>query len=279
MITGCTYEYSALPSSIREGIPVVKGLKVFIKPNLVCPPTKWDSASTTRVEVVSWMIEALKDLGCGDIWIGDCGFKDQWDYTLELSKYKRLPKKYGVKLIGLQEKENFHKFSLVRFSDKSQYLSLFGARISDHVLECDTIIDMPKMKIHSMAGVTGAIKNMMGVMTQKGNMHPRGNIKILHKRLRDLYFLLRDRVSFVLMDGIEGSEYCEQYGLPIKSGVLVSGTDMWEVDCKASLLMGIHPKNVPYLKYIHQSSDRPYPKVRKKFIKHYERSLHWGGRI
>lgn len=268
------YQLGALPGSIRKGFPAVKGKRVFIKPNLVCPPTKWDIASTTRVEVIQMIIEVLKDEGCQEIVVGDCGFKDQWELTLKLSGYDKLVKRYGVELIGLQEGENFHKFTLVRFPGKT-YKSLFGARISDFVLDCDMIIDVPKLKVHSMAFVTGSIKNLMGIMAQKGSMHPKGSHSILHKRLHDLYFLIRDRVSFIIMDGIEGSAYCEQYGIPVQSNLLIYGTDMWQVDSEASLVMGIDPDKVPYLRYIRSSLKASPVRVNKKFIKRYERPLAW----
>jgi uncharacterized protein (DUF362 family) len=175
-----------IPSEFWEGFPKVSGKKVFIKPNLVTPPVKWDKASTTRVEVVDLVIQYLNSQNCHNIIIGDCGFKDQWELTVQASGYQNLVDKYNVQLIGLQEGPRFHEFTLVRLDN---YLSLFGAKFSNVMMEADIIINIPKLKVHKMALVTGAIKNMMGCMTQKGSMHPKGNISILHKRLHDLYFL------------------------------------------------------------------------------------------
>jgi len=253
------------------------GVKVFIKPNLVVPVTKWEQASLTHINVVSLVIEELKDRGCSDIIVGDCGFKGQWDFTIHSSGYEKLPKKYGIQLIGLQEGENFHKFSLIRFPNKKDYLSLFGVRFSDYMLGSALIINISKLKVHKMALVTGAIKNMMGTMTQKGSMHPRANVHILHKRLRDLYFLIREKVKFCVMDGIVGSEYSEHYGIPKKVGVLISSTDMWETDCLASCIMGINPSEVPYLKLIQQGKREDFPFTQT--IRNFERPLGWRKKI
>ena len=280
VISKCTsYDQKELiKSPIWNSIPKsVKSKKIFIKPNLVTPMTIYDCVSTTRIEVVSVLIEKLLDLGVKKIVVGDCGFKNQWANTCDSTGYGTLPKRYGIKLIGLQEGEDFHKFTLIRFPEKEDYLSLFGAKISDYVLECDAIISVPKMKIHKMARVTGSIKNLMGIMTNKGNMHPRGNADILHKRLRDLYFLLRDRVIFSVLDGIEGSEFSEQCGIFKKSNVLGISNDMWQLDVAMTKMMGINPKGVAYLEYIRRDLKESFDlvKIGKEFVTHYEEAMRY----
>jgi len=276
MICPATYKRPGkIPLRFWAGFPIVKGRQIFIKPNLVMPPTKYESASCTRIEVVRLVIEKCLNEGAkpGDIIVGDCGFKDQWELTMECSGYRSLETDYGVKVICVQEGENYHKYTLHRIPG---YMSLFGIKISDFVLNADVVIDVPKMKIHNTAGITGAIKNMMGVISPKGSMHPNGSAVILHKRLRDLYTLMRSRVGFIVLDAIEGSEYAECGGIPVVSNVLVSGTDMWEVDCILAQLMGINPVEIQYLEYI-RTKDKgaiPFPKipvVNKPAIITYER--------
>ena len=261
-LTYCDLDRGREPNRLWDGFPDVQGKSIFIKPNLVSPPTVWDSASCTHISVVRLVLKKIFDSGQPEkVLIGDCGFKDQFELTMELSEYPSLLKDFPeLEIIPLQDGENFHKFTLQRLP-KGQYMSLFGAKISNYVLDSDVIINLPKMKVHSMAGITGAIKNMMGCMAQKGSMHPKGSVPILHKRLRDLYFLLRNRVSWILMDGIIGSEYCEQYGNPVNSGVLISGKDGWTVDCMAAQCMGIHPSKIAYLNYIKKDYKRDWPEI------------------
>jgi uncharacterized protein (DUF362 family) len=241
-----------IPQEFWKYFPDCRGYKVFVKPNLVCPPTKWDIASTTRVEVISLVIEYLMNNGANDIIVGDCGFKDQWEHTIKISGYDQLPKRYGVQLVGLQEGPRFHEFTLHRFDENryGKYLSLFGAKLSNTMLECDFVINVPKLKVHNMALVTGAIKNMMGTMAQKGSMHPRSSSDILHKRLHDFYFIQKDRVAACVMDGIVGSEFSEQYGIPKPANVLISSEDMWDMDVAAAKILNIYPGEVGYLEYI-----------------------------
>lgn len=242
---------SILQAEIWGGFPRnIRGARVFVKPNLVTPPTFWDVQSVTHSSVVAAVLSRLREAGAREIIVGCCGFKGQWERTLELSGYSDVVTEYGAEMVCVQDGENYHKYSMVRFAEKEEYLSLFGIKVSDFFLSADVVINLPKMKVHNMAGVTGAIKNLMGVVSPKGSMHPGGSAPILHKRLRDLYKLLRDRVHWTLMDGIIGAEFAEQYGVPREAGVLISGTDMFQVDWAAAYYMGFPPGVVPYLRYI-----------------------------
>lgn len=249
-----------IPSAIWTGFPQsIDGKTIFIKPNLVFPPNRFDEQSCTHISVVRMVLQHIFHVGTPRrVMIGDCGFKDQFLSTMELSGYEKLLSDFpSVEIIPLQDGPNYHKYTLHRIET---YRSLFGAKISDYVWDSDIIINIPKLKIHSLVTVTGAIKNMMGTMAQKGSMHPGGSSVILHKRLRDLYFLLKNRVNWIIMDGIVGSEYCEHQGVPVETRLLISGTDMWEVDCLATRVMGIDPSSVSYLRFIAEEG-RVFPEL------------------
>ena len=261
---------SELSPDVWEGFPDVSGLSVFVKPNLVWPACYWDGWATTRVEVTEMVVKHALEQGAKRVIVGDCGFKDQWQATMESTDYDELMELPNVEIIPLQDGPNFHKFTLKRLE---KYRSLYGVKFSDYLLECDIIINVPKMKVHNMAGVTGAIKNMMGTMAQKGSMHPKGSVPILHKRLADLYDLTKNMVNFIVMDGIQGTEFSEQCGFPRDSNVLLFGTDQWEVDVAAAKLMGFNPAKVRYLRYI--SNDFDSVKVPKRLRQDYEKPLSW----
>lgn len=262
----------AVPDFFWSGLPITTGKSVFLKPNLVSPETCWDANSTTRVEITELVIQKLIRDKAARIIVGECGFKNQWQNTIQSTRYDRLLQKYDIELIPLQDGPNFHKFTLQRIP-KGEYLSLFGVKFSDYMTECDMVINIPKMKVHNMAKMTCAIKNMMGTMAQKGSMHPRANTAILHKRLADLYTLTSKFVDFIVVDAIIGQEFSEQCGHPVKSNVILSGTDQWEIDATAAMLMGFHPDSVPYLTNINPDFSRI--DVPPRLIKPYELPLRW----
>lgn len=260
-------------AEVWKSFPNVKNRSVFIKPNLVVPPRKHDKHSTTNALVTEAVIRQCRDMGAREITVGCCGFRGRWEDTMKFSGYDEMCRRYEIVPLCVQEGENYHKYSVRRLHD---YLSLYGTKISDFVLEADVVINLPKMKVHTLAGITGAIKNMMGVISPKGSMHPRASIPTLHKRLRDLYYLMQPIVDWTLMDGIVGVEYAEHFGVPVKSGALISGTDLWEVDCVAARFMGWDVEEIPYLRYIaddrRDGSEIP---ATPEFRLDFERPLYW----
>lgn len=264
-----------LNTDIWQDFPDVKNKKVFVKPNLVMPPVGPDFWACTHKEVVQAVLIKLQEGGASKIIVGDCGFKDQWDLTIKSSGYDEICKIYDAELICVQEGENFHKYTLKRFENKEDYLSLYGTKISDFVLDSDIVINIPKLKVHSLAGITCAIKNMMGVISPKGSMHPKADPEILHKRLCDLYQLMTPIVNWTLVDGIVGMEYSETFGVNKSADVLISGKDMWEVDSAAAMVMNIPLVEIKYLNYISQKHKEGFwpTSVPETFVTPFEKSL------
>src|SRR3990167_6128080 len=103
-----------VPPDCWIGFPDVKKASVFIKPNLVAPETPWNHFTTTHVTVIKLLINKLLINGASQIIVGDCGFKDQWDFTVKSTKYDQLTELPRTKLESLQDGKNFHQFTLVR---------------------------------------------------------------------------------------------------------------------------------------------------------------------
>jgi uncharacterized protein (DUF362 family) len=261
--------YNELVNSERlfSLLPNVQSLRVFIKPNLVVPKDCFNEVSTTDISVVRMVVDEIFKRGASKIIVGDCGFKGQWEKTLSSTGLKSLE---NCEIAGLMEGPNYHNFTLKRLNN---YMSLYGAKLSNYVLESDMVINLPKLKVNSMALVTGAIKNMMGVMIQKGGMHPKASKQTLNKRLRDLYFLTRDLVKFCLCDGVYGSEYAEHCGVPVHVGLIISSNDMWEMDVALSKIMGINPAEVTYLEYIRSDLGRKFDEVDVPVVFSFEKPL------
>jgi uncharacterized protein (DUF362 family) len=113
-------------------------------------------------------------------------------------------------------------------------------------------LNIPKMKTHSMTGVTLGVKNQLGLVAQKDRIADH-NMN-LHRKLADIYAVIRP--DFTLVEGIYAvnhGHYPPQ-GLVTrcveKLGVAVGGRDTVAVDAVASDLMGISPLEVEHLRLI-----------------------------
>lgn len=111
-------------------------------------------------------------------------------------------------------------------------------------------LNLPKLKMHSMATVTLGVKNQFGLIAQGDRI--KDHNWMLHRKFADIYSLIRPH--FTLIDGLyavnhghyppEGlAEDCVE-----RLGVLVGGDDTLAVDAVAADLIGISPAEVEHLR-------------------------------
>jgi uncharacterized protein (DUF362 family) len=107
----------------------------------------------------------------------------------------------------------------------------FNASIFEH----DYVINIAKMKTHSLAGVTLCLKNIFGfVPTRKQKLmyHP-----FIRRALLDMNQIVPSH--FCLVDGVWGNEFDEVQSTPISTSVVLAGENMLAVDISAAAIMGI----------------------------------------
>jgi len=130
-------------------------------------------------------------------------------------------------------------------------LLLKKVRILKKLADSDVIINLPKMKTHSLTFITGAVKNMFGAIPgiEKTSYHSRfRDISDFSKALIDILNVTNPSLS--LMDGIislEGDGPAMK-GTPRTTGVLVGSKDPFSLDFAFSEIIGLSPNSVPYLK-------------------------------
>ncbi len=121
-------------------------------------------------------------------------------------------------------------------------LSLNRVTLSSTIYNATCLINLPKLKCHSMAGVTLGVKNLMGaVVPEHEIMH-----RELHKRLADLATVLRPKLTII--DGLIGSERHETAGTPVKTDVIIAGTDIVATDTVGCLVMGQDPAEIDHFR-------------------------------
>jgi len=136
--------------------------------------------------------------------------------------------------------------------------SVKGISIADSILikradiikpacDADVIINLPKAKTHEYTYLTGATKNLFGLVPgfQKAGYHSNlKNPENFSKMLLDIAFAMKPAIS--IMDAVlamEGSGPAA--GNPRKVGAIITGTDVTAVDMVISTIMGIEPFRVP----------------------------------
>ncbi|MFQ6074306.1 MAG: DUF362 domain-containing protein [Candidatus Bathyarchaeia archaeon] len=205
---------------------------VLIKPNYI--NSKHPSTGiTTDSRVIEGIVKFLRERKIEEIIIGEgSGFADTFQ-AFKVAGVDAVAERWGVKLVDLNKDE----FVDVNPPDP---LSLKKVRVAKTALE-STIISVPKLKPHRIAGVTLSLKNMMGALASKGSMH-RGR---LSRNIVDLASVLRPSISVV--DGIIAGEGHETSGNPVEMNLVIAGTDPVAVDAVGAAVMGIPPTDVKHL--------------------------------
>ncbi len=207
--------------------------RVVIKPNIVRPVAS-KKGITTDVRVVEAIIKFLRDRGVEDIIIAEGG-NPGTDKAFKILGFMELKMKYGVELVNLNKDE----WEEITIPDS---VVLETVKVAKTVLECDKIINVPKLKIHHMAQITLSLKNLMGVIVDNRGlvMHD-----MIDEKIVDLASLFKPVLNVV--DGIVGAEMDEVVGNPVQSNVIIAGVDMVAVDTIGSAVMGLDPNTIKHV--------------------------------
>jgi len=205
---------------------------ILVKPNYINSQHP-STGITTDSRVVEGIVKFLKEHGKDNIVIGEgSGFADTFQ-AFKNAGIDKVGERWNVKLMDL------NKDVFVEVYPPNP-LSLKRVKVSKTALE-STVISVPKLKLHRMAAVTLGLKNMMGALASKGNMH-NGH---LNENIADLASVLKP--SLTVIDGIIAGEGHETSGNPVEMNLVIAGTDPVAVDAVGAAVMGVPPTEVKHL--------------------------------
>ena len=210
---------------------IAKEKPILIKPNYLNSRHP-STGITTDGRVIEGVIKFFKKHKKGEIIVGEgSGFSNTFE-AYKNAGVDIIAEKHKIKLIDL------NKDDFIETKPKDP-LNLKKVKIANSALN-STIISVPKLKPHRIAGVSLSIKNMMGAMTPKGSMHSR-----LSKNIADLASIIKPELAVI--DGIIAGEGHESSGEPLKMDLVIAGLDPVAVDAVGASVMGIDPNDVKHL--------------------------------
>lgn len=136
---------------------VKSGDIVLLKINLIGPKTS-ESAAVTHCEFVRALVRILKSLKC-TVWIGDssggaiAGIAPT-DQSFKVSGMEKVAMEEGALI------KNFDSEGVIEVSPKSKPGDKMY--LAKPIFDSDVVINLPKLKTHSAAMYTGALKNVFG---------------------------------------------------------------------------------------------------------------------
>jgi len=209
------------------------GSRVLVKPNLLMA-IEPESGIDTHPEVVRAMIKVLKGISCRII-VGDG--PSVWGSYIEnvgevyrRSGMKKICEEEGVELVQFDKKRFRGEFPMTTWLDQVDYL-----------------INLPKFKTHELTLITGAIKNLFGLVwgTFKTELH-KNYFKPdkFSKILVDIY--KETSPALTVVDGIVAMEGDgpASGGKLRELNLILAGSDCVAVDSVMAIIMGVQPQDV-----------------------------------
>lgn len=239
------YDRDLVQRTVRQSVDLLGGIaafirpgsKVLVKPNLLMakPP---ESGITTHPEVVRALVKILKEIGC-EIFLGDG--PSVWGSKPE--NVDDVYDKTGMRSLAEEEGINLVKFTRHRWRDKFSLTTWLD--------DCDYLISMPKFKSHCFTTLTGAVKNLYGLLSEssKTEVHKKYITPVVFSGiLADIYTCAKPALTIV--DGIVAMEGDGpgSGGKLRNSGVLIAGSDCVAIDSILASIMGLKPNDILTIK-------------------------------
>lgn len=237
-----SYAPETVLESVRKAVGLLGGAAAFIKPGssvLVKPnllsAEEPERGVTTHPEVVRAVIKILKEIDC-KVYLGDSPSvwgeqSENPERVYEKSGMTKLAGEEGVQLVRFDKRRWMGKFPLTAWLD-----------------DCDYFVNVPKFKTHSFTILTGAVKNLFGLVagTYKTELHKKYfGIKEFANIIVDIYQAARPALTVV--DGIVAMEGDgpASGGKLRNTNLVLAGSDCVALDSVLALIMGLKPSDIP----------------------------------
>lgn len=237
------YDTKLLESILREhfeelGITseVFAGKRVAIKPNLIMkkPP---EYAATTSPELLDALLKILDECACESVTIAESSGGPYTTQSLEAS----------YKVCGLAEVVRTHN-AVLNYDTSFRELDAPSGRIVKKldiispICDADIVISLPRLKTHSLTGMSGAVKNYFGVVPglEKFELHARfPDYNDFSAMLVDLCTLIHERAYTInILDAVIGMEgNGPTGGKPRKIGCILTSRSAFKLDAIARELI------------------------------------------
>lgn len=228
-----------------KGIEALGGMKAFVKKGakvIVKPNIGWDvspeRAGNTNPKLVTRIIEHCYQAGAKEVYVFDhtC---DNWERCYKTSGIEDAVKKAGGKIAPGHSESYYQEVSVAGGK------TLVTTKEHELLLSSDVFINVPILKSHSSARVTVAMKNLMGVVWDRGFWH--GND--LHLCIAE--YAAHRRPTLNIVDAYSVMKRNGPRGVSVADVVTMKAqlisTDMVAVDAAATKMFGLDPDQVRHI--------------------------------
>ncbi len=217
---------------------IQKGQKVLVKPNI-----GWDVipelAANTNPLLVKRIIEHCFKAGAKEVYVFDhtC---DNWVNCYKNSGIEKASKSAGAKVVPGNSESYYQQIEI------PGGVKLQNAKVHELLLDTDVFINVPVLKDHDSTRMTCCLKNMMGVVWDRGYWHSNN----LHQCIAD-YALFEKKPALNVIDcynvmvkhGPQGVS--KEDVVQMKSQIITA--DWIAGDAAAAKMLGVETERIEYI--------------------------------
>ena len=243
------YDYAQLYEAIGKSIKLIGGLervikpgdRVFVKINHLSPASLPEKGIITHPIFVQAVLELLKTVAA-DITVGDDIESDNGD-GFQVSGFRQMCERVGVRLVNFKEAGFVERRCDGHFLDK--------VYLAADVLDADVVINLPKLKTHSLTVLTCGVKNMYGAIPAGLRTRFHGEYirnEDFSQVVVDIFAAIKPQLTIV--DGVVAMEGEGPAGGGLNhAGVILASEDAVALDVVAARIMGLNPADVYTTRY------------------------------
>ena len=240
------YNEEVVDKAVENALNLIGGIgsyikkkdKVLLKANMLIARNP-EEATTTHPLVLKAVIKQVKKAG-GIPFVGDNPGMGDINKIAEITGIVKVCKETNAIFVDLSKTKEFKnpKGSLIK-----------NFTLTDKFDNFDKIIDIPKLKTHTFTIITGAVKNLFGLIpgNLKKSFHLRMQDNInFSQMLLDLYMFVKPDLT--IADGIIGMEgEGPSGGNPRKIGLILASNDSLALDNVFSKIINFKEEEIPLL--------------------------------
>jgi len=222
---------------------VKKGQRVVIKPNI-----GWDAsperAANTNPKLIKRLVEHCVTAGASEILVFD-NTCDNWQNCYKNSGIEKAVKDAGGKMVPANSMGDYKDVTIPKGK------RLKTAKVHEQIINADVFINVPVLKNHSGAKLTMSMKNLMGIVWDRGYWHSND----LHQCIAD--FASWKKPTLNIVDAYNVMKKNGPKGVSVSDVAnmkyLMLSKDMVAIDAAAAKVFGYtNVDDIAYIKIAHQ---------------------------
>jgi uncharacterized protein (DUF362 family)/NAD-dependent dihydropyrimidine dehydrogenase PreA subunit len=241
----------SIENAVKKSVNLLGGIERFVdeggsyllKPNLFTTRTP-EQGATTDMRIVLTLADMLKRRGAEPI-VGECPAMASYarpDIVFDGLGVRKKCEEKGVRIKVLDRERPVKVIN----SNAEVIKELW---FPEYALKCDGVINIPKLKTHTLTAMTCAVKNLFGLQQggTKAHLHviTSNNPERFNRLLIDIFESIRSQVKLNVVDAVIGMEGDgPTTGDPVPFDIVLAGDDAASVDFVAASIIGWNPLDV-----------------------------------